>query len=76
MALAFPLSLANFFNLIPKVEATFDLDEAIMGNRTGGGEIITSSIGTRLWGGRITGNGYSCQNRPDPAPPFETLHVR
>jgi hypothetical protein len=59
MALAFPLSLANFFSLIPKVEATFDLDEAMLGNRTGGGEIITSSYGTRLWGGRITGRGHA-----------------
>lgn len=59
MALTYPLSLAQFMDLLPKVEATLDPGEAMLANRTAGGEIITSQHGARLWGGRLTVRGHA-----------------
>jgi hypothetical protein len=58
MALAFPLGLAAFLDLIPQVSVTMTLGEAVLVNQTGGGEVITSAYGTRLWRGRVTGRGH------------------
>jgi hypothetical protein len=59
MALTFPLDLAGLFDRLARIEATFDLGEAMLANVTGGGEVITSTHGTRLWRGRITGRGQA-----------------
>jgi hypothetical protein len=53
MALSYPLLLADFYNTLTRPAGTFTLDAAVLQNQTGGGEIITSSIGTRLWRGKI-----------------------
>jgi hypothetical protein len=58
MALTFPLSLAAFLDQIPQVSVTMTLGDAILVNQTGGGEILRSAHGTRLWRGRITGRGH------------------
>lgn len=54
MALSFPLDLAQFFDGFCPISTTFELDEAVLTNETGGGEIIASDYGTRLWTGRVT----------------------
>ncbi len=59
MALTFPLDLNGLFNRLAKIEASVDPGEALLANVTGGGEIITSAIGARLWRGRITGRGHA-----------------
>ena len=58
MALAYPLGLASFFDLIPQVSVTMVPGDAVLANQTGGGEVITSAYGTRLWRGRMTGRGH------------------
>jgi hypothetical protein len=59
MAFAFPLTLSQFLDTLDKVEATMEIDEAMLVNRTGSGELIASDIGARLWRGRITGRGHA-----------------
>lgn len=54
MALSFPLDLAGFFEAICPITTTFALGEAVQINETGGGEVIRSDFGTRLWGGSVT----------------------
>lgn len=53
MALTFPLNTAQFMDLLPIREMTFDLSEAMETDETGGGEILTADLGTRLWQGEI-----------------------
>jgi len=57
MALSFPLGLAAFQDLIPQVSVTMTLGEAMLANQTGGGEVLTSAYGTRLWRGSVVGRG-------------------
>lgn len=54
MAYSFPLSHAQFLDLLPVQDITFDLPEAIETSETGGGEILRADLGTRLWQGEIT----------------------
>lgn len=54
MALSFPLSAAQFFDLLRVKECSFDLGEAMQSSQTGGGEVIPASLGTRLWSGSFT----------------------
>lgn len=49
----FPLSLAEFFDAEIIREAAFDLGEAMTSSETGGGELVLSQRGVRLWGGSI-----------------------
>lgn len=56
MALTFPLPLADFMEDLAVVSTTFELSEAVETSETGGGEILRSSYGPRLWGGTITLN--------------------
>lgn len=53
MAYSFPLSTAQFLDLLPIKEMTFELSEAVETDETGGGEILTADLGTRLWQGEI-----------------------
>ncbi len=54
MTLTMPLDLAAFFEVICPISTTFVLGEAALSNETGGGEVIRSDYGTRLWGGTVT----------------------
>ncbi len=54
MAYVFPLAAADFMDLLPIREMTFELSEAVETDETGGGEILTADLGTRLWQGEIT----------------------
>ena len=53
MAYSFPLTRAQFMDLLPVQEMTFDLPEAMEVSETGAGEILTAELGTRLWSGEI-----------------------
>lgn len=54
MAYSFPLTVAQFMAVLPISAMTFDLPEAVEISETGGGEILTADLGTRLWNGEIT----------------------
>lgn len=54
MAYSFPLSVAQFMAQLPIQDITFDIPEALETSETGGGEILTADLGTRLWHGDIT----------------------
>lgn len=49
MPLTFPLSLSEFFEGLGIVTARFWLPAMVESGETGGGEIVTSSYGPRLW---------------------------
>lgn len=49
MALVFPLSLNDFFNGLPIGVGSVDLTEAMEMSENGKGEILTASMGNRLW---------------------------
>lgn len=50
----FPLSSAQFFDLLPISEITFYCPPVSSFSRTGAGEVIVADIGARLWRGEIT----------------------
>lgn len=54
MAISFPITLADFFEQLGPIATSFELGEGVIANETGGGEVIRSSYGTRLWSGSIT----------------------
>lgn len=54
MALSFPLSLAQFWSKLPIVSGTFDLTDATQQSQTRGGEIISATLGNRLWASTVT----------------------
>lgn len=54
MALTFPLDLATFFGALKVAAFSIRLGEASLVGRTGGGELIRSDYGARLWQGSIT----------------------
>ncbi len=51
--LTFPLTLAQFYDLLPIQQAELDLPEALDMSQTTGGEVLTAELGTSLWSGRI-----------------------
>lgn len=53
MAYGFPLTRAQFMDILPIKELTFDLPEAVEISETGGGEVLTASLGHRLWQGEV-----------------------
>lgn len=53
MAYSFPLSRAAFMDRMPISRITFDIPEAVEISETGGGELLTADLGTRLWQGEI-----------------------
>lgn len=59
MALSFPLSLANFLDLLPVARSPFDPGEALQMDETGGGELVTSANGERLWSGQLVLDGLT-----------------
>lgn len=52
--LTFPLPLSQFMNVLPVSEMTFDLSEALARDETGRGEVLSASLGARLWTGTVT----------------------
>ncbi len=54
MALTFPLSTATFFDRLPIMTPAFSLGEAMQQSQTGGGDVLTASLGTRLWRGQVS----------------------
>lgn len=54
MAWSFPINLPDFFEQISPIATTFELPEALLVNETGGGEVMRSDYGTRLWSGTVT----------------------
>jgi len=63
MAFSFPLTTAQFFQLLPVREISFDLPESVEHSETGAGEILTADLGTRLWKGEVSLDGMT----PDEA---------
>lgn len=53
MAYSFPLTLAQFMDLLPIAEMTFDMPEAVEISETGAGEALAADLGARLWTGEI-----------------------
>lgn len=51
--LTFPLTLPQFWHLLPAGKATFDMGEALDIAQTTGGEVLTADLGTALWSGQI-----------------------
>lgn len=51
--LTFPLTLAQFYDLLPIQQAELDLPEALDVSQTAGGEVLATDLGTSLWSGRI-----------------------
>lgn len=53
MALTFPLTLPQFFDLLPASRVRMDPSEALDVSETRGGEILTADLGESLWTGQI-----------------------
>ena len=51
--LSFPLSLSQFFHLMPVSKIRLDLGESLEVNETVGGEVLVADLGTQLWSGQI-----------------------
>ena len=66
MAMSFPLSLTQFFDLLPIASGTLDLPENVQTSTTRGGEILRAELGTRLWEAEL---------RLGPMTPDETANV-
>lgn len=54
MALTFPLTAAQFVDLLTVVSSDLHLGEALQSSQTGAGEVIMASLGERLWQGTVT----------------------
>lgn len=54
MALSYPLSLANFFDILDVSTERFSLGESRQFNVSGGGQILDSNLGARLWTGEVS----------------------
>lgn len=50
-ALTFPLGAATFWDGLEIAALSFRLGEAMSASETGGGEVLTARMGTRLWSG-------------------------
>lgn len=53
MALAFPLSIAAFWDLLPIEEISFDAPEQLEMSQTAGGEFLTADLAPMLWTGSV-----------------------
>lgn len=54
MAYTLPLTAAQLMAILPIRDMVFDILEALEMSETGGGEILTADLGTRLWQGEVT----------------------
>jgi hypothetical protein len=53
MAYSFPLSTANFMDLLPIQQMFFDAPEQVEMSQTGGGELLRADLAPMLWAGEI-----------------------
>lgn len=53
MALAYPLTLADFWLKLPIAQFSIDPTEAVEINETKGGELLRAELGTALWQGEV-----------------------
>lgn len=53
MPVSFPMNIAAFLDMLPVKSVVFELPEAVEMSRTGGGELLRSNIGNRLWQGEV-----------------------
>lgn len=53
MPISYPLSLAQFLDLLSVSRVTMSPGEAVIQSTTRGGEVLRSDLGTRLWQGRV-----------------------
>lgn len=53
MAYAFPLTTAQFMDILPIQEMVCDIPESLEISETGSGEVLRADLGTRLWRGTI-----------------------
>ena len=53
MALSFPLTHAQFWELLPIASCVFDLDENVTTSRTRGGQTLRAERGARLWAAEV-----------------------
>lgn len=73
MAFTFPLTTAQFMARLPVQDITFDPSEAMEVSETGGGEILTADLGTRLWKGRVTLGDMTPTEAADVLPLIDVL---
>lgn len=59
--LSFPLALTDFWDRLTPQSMSFGLTQSLRLVETGGGEILTSDFGTRLWQGAF--EGYARRHR-------------
>lgn len=69
MAYTFPMTLAQFFEGLPIKSYGLSLGEALEFNETGGGEILTADLGSRLW-------EMDCEIRPGHYGEIERIKAR
>ena len=73
MALSFPLTLSQFFDLLPASRVRMDPDEALDVSQTRGGEILTADLGESLWTGQIDLGRMLHSERADISPLINLL---
>ncbi len=71
--LTFPLSLAQFFDLLPVESLTFEPYEAVELDETAGGEILKADLGAALWQGQLDLSAMSWDEAIDIEPLLNIL---
>lgn len=71
--LTFPLSLEQFFHLLPVGGAKMGPGEALEISETGSGEILTADVGTALWSGQLDMGTMTHAEAQDVAPLLNLL---
>lgn len=54
MAISFPMSTAEFLDLLPILSLSLECPEVAQVSRTEGGDLIAANMGARLWQGEVT----------------------
>ncbi|MGV8949696.1 MAG: hypothetical protein ACOH2M_01240 [Cypionkella sp.] len=66
MALTFPLSTANFMDLLKVHQMRMDTPEQVEVNQTGGGEILRADLAPMLWRGEVRLGAQTRKEAADP----------
>jgi len=53
MAISYPVALSDLLDLVPVMQVTFDLSEAVETSDLTGGEVIVNDYGPRFWQGVV-----------------------
>lgn len=72
MALSFPLTTANFMDLLQVSQMRMDTPEQVEINQTGGGEILRADLAPMLWQGEVR---LAVQTRKEAADPDVLLDL-